>query len=259
MKRIQYRKKRRTAGAVRELRRSVWTSALAMLLCLVLLAGTTFAWFTASVKNENNSIAVGTLSMEVTAANTAPEGPNTYSVNIEAGAGVAGRQETLRFAEAVPLDAEKDKPFLIDTNIEPGKTSAVLLSVNNTGTLGFQAYLDLMIAAGSDLKRSLWFDFVSLPAPASEQTPINVKPKPMEKLAAWMDEQEFGKTPGASAPADTENQYLLIYGMYESAGQSSTGGAMTLNLYVYASQNKEGLETLGGGRPSAAPSPEKGV
>ncbi len=242
-------------GAVRELRRSVWTSALTILLCLVLLAGTTFAWFTLSVNNENNSITVGTLNMKVTAANTAPDGPNVCSVNIEPDVGVTGRQEVMRFAEAVPLDAEQDKPFLIDTNVEPGKTNAVLLSVNNTGTLGFNAYLDLIVAAGSDLTRSLWFALVPLPATISEQPAINVKAKPMENLASWLDEQEFGKAPGVFVPAGTENQYLLIYGMYDSAGLSSMDKTMTLNLYIYASQNEEGLGTLGGGQTSARPSP----
>lgn len=255
MKRILYRKKRRTAGAVRELRRSVWTSALTVLLCLVLLAGTTFAWFTASVKNENNSIAVGTLNMEVTAANTAEDGLKSYPVNIEASAGVAGRQEEICFANEAPLDAEKDKPFLIDTNVEPGKTNAVLLSVNNKGTLEFKAYLDLIIVAESDLTNALWFDLVPLSALDDEQALINVKPKPMAELETWLDGQEFGKTPGVSAPTGTENQYIFIYGMYDSAGQGSMGKKMTLNLYIYASQNEEGLGTLGGGQSTATPVP----
>lgn len=43
---------------------SLWTSGLSLLLCMALLLGTTFAWFTDSVTNTGNKIEAGTLSVD---------------------------------------------------------------------------------------------------------------------------------------------------------------------------------------------------
>lgn len=44
---------------------ALFTSVVAMLLCLVMLIGTTFAWFTDSVVNTGNRIQAGDLDIEV--------------------------------------------------------------------------------------------------------------------------------------------------------------------------------------------------
>ena len=42
-------------------RKSLWAAAFALLVCIALLVGTTFAWFTDSVTNSGNKIQAGTL------------------------------------------------------------------------------------------------------------------------------------------------------------------------------------------------------
>ena len=47
-------------------RRALLTSVMALVMCLVMLVGTTFAWFTDSVTSGVNTIKSGNLDMEVT-------------------------------------------------------------------------------------------------------------------------------------------------------------------------------------------------
>lgn len=42
-------------------KRNLWLSAVSTMLCVVLLLGTTFAWFTDSVTNKGNVIQAGNL------------------------------------------------------------------------------------------------------------------------------------------------------------------------------------------------------
>ncbi len=44
-------------------RKSLWAAGFALLVCILLLIGTTFAWFTDSVSNRGNKIQAGNLSM----------------------------------------------------------------------------------------------------------------------------------------------------------------------------------------------------
>ena len=45
-------------------KRSLLASGLAVLVCIAMLAGTTFAWFTDSVVNKGNKIQSGSLSID---------------------------------------------------------------------------------------------------------------------------------------------------------------------------------------------------
>ena len=46
-------------------RSSLWISATSLLLCIAMLLGTTYAWFTDSVTGGNNIIAAGNLDIEL--------------------------------------------------------------------------------------------------------------------------------------------------------------------------------------------------
>ena len=52
-------------------KRALLTSALSLLLCVSMLVGTTFAWFTDEVKSGTNIIAAGNLDVELTHTNKA--------------------------------------------------------------------------------------------------------------------------------------------------------------------------------------------
>ena len=101
-------------------KKSLLTSALCLLLCMSMLVGTTFAWFTDEVKSGNNIIAAGNLDVNL-----------YWSTNGD---------------DWTPVDA--------DTNVfkpgalwEPGHTEVVYLKVVNEGTLALKYNLDVIVVS----------------------------------------------------------------------------------------------------------------
>lgn len=101
------------------MKRSLLLSALSLVLCISMLVGTTFAWFTDSVSSKNNIIKSGNLDVEL-----------YYSV-----------------------DGENWAPVDEDTNVfsnqlwEPGHTEVVYLMVKNEGSLAMKYDLGINIAS----------------------------------------------------------------------------------------------------------------
>ena len=52
-------------GKMVKTRKSLWAAGFALLVCILLLIGTTFAWFTDSVSNSGNRIQAGTLDIDL--------------------------------------------------------------------------------------------------------------------------------------------------------------------------------------------------
>ena len=101
-------------------RRALVTSIISMLLCFVMLLGTTFAWFTDSVTSSGNVIKSGTLDVEMYwAAGT--EDPDAASWT----------------------DASKGAIFDYD-RWEPGYTVARHLKIENKGTLALNYKLAII-------------------------------------------------------------------------------------------------------------------
>ena len=100
-------------------KKSLLTSALCLLLCMSMLVGTTFAWFTDEVKSGNNIIAAGNLDVEL-----------YWST-----------------------DAKNWEPVNSGTNVftedlwEPGHTEVVYLKVANEGNLALKYNLIVNIAS----------------------------------------------------------------------------------------------------------------
>ena len=93
-------------------KRALLLSLLSMLLCVTMLVGTTFAWFTDSVTSSGNVIASGTLELDL----------------------------ELLDAEKNEWSSIRDNPAPIFNygNWEPGYTSVKLLKVDNEGTLALK-------------------------------------------------------------------------------------------------------------------------
>lgn len=99
-------------------RRALFTSVISLILCLVMLTGTTFAWFTDSVGSGENRIVAGNLDIEL-----------EYSKDMKDGswATVEGATDL----------------FEANTLWEPGHTEVVYLRINNAGTLALKYQLDM--------------------------------------------------------------------------------------------------------------------
>ena len=132
-------RKQRSAG--RLMKRALATSVMAMLLCVVMLVGTTFAWFTDTVTSGVNTIIAGNLDVELDYYDTA-----------------AGDWKS--------VGADNDL-FPLDTLWEPGHTEIVYLRIRNAGTLALR-YAMLVTPVketpglrvdGNDLYLSEYLDF----------------------------------------------------------------------------------------------------
>lgn len=100
-------------------KRSLLMSALALVLCLSMLVGSTFAWFTDSVTSGNNKVQAGKLDVNLyqwTAADVSAEITNS----------------------SAPL-------FGGDITWEPGMTHVVYLSLKNEGTLALKYKVDINV------------------------------------------------------------------------------------------------------------------
>ena len=119
-------------------RNALLTSVLAMLLCVSMLVGTTFAWFTDEVVSGNNVIAAGNLDVEL------------EYWNGSAWVDVSGKTDVLT-----------------NTLWEPGVTEVAYLKVTNAGSLALKYKLGINIVsetaginvAGENFKLSDYIDF----------------------------------------------------------------------------------------------------
>ena len=102
-------------------KRALLTSALALLMCVAMLVGATFAWFTDTASTGVNKIQAGNLKMEVTYKNTA--GGSFEKVN-------------------------KETPVFNNNALwEPGHVEYVVLKVRNAGSLALKYKLGINIAS----------------------------------------------------------------------------------------------------------------
>ena len=99
-------------------KKALLMSALSLLLCMSMLVGTTFAWFTDSVSTTNNIITAGNLDVNL-----------YWSTN---------------GADWTPVDADTNI-FKTETLWEPGHTEVVYFKVANEGTLALKYTLDVNV------------------------------------------------------------------------------------------------------------------
>ena len=129
-------------------KRALLGSVIALILCMAMLVGTTFAWFTDSVVSGKNQIVAGNLDVEL-----------EYYTN--------GKWERVNADTNV---------FATGTLWEPGHTEVVYLRVLNVGTLALEYSLGVKIAdeiygknvAGEELKLS---DYIEFDAVENKQNP----------------------------------------------------------------------------------------
>ena len=102
-------------------KKALLSSALALVLCLAMLAGTTFAWFTDSVTSANNFITSGNLDVEL-----------YYQVE--------GQTDWTKVTETTNV-------FMQNALWEPGHTEVVKLKVVNAGSLALKYNLGVNVAS----------------------------------------------------------------------------------------------------------------
>ena len=101
-------------------RRALLSSIVSLLLCCSLLLGSTFAWFTAAISSDNNTIWSGNLDMKLSFK---PYG---------------SEYETW-------TEVEETTAIFNDNSYEPGHVNAIWFEVENTGTLALNFNLNLKV------------------------------------------------------------------------------------------------------------------
>ena len=184
---------------MKDLKRSLLASGMSLLLCIGLLVGTTFAWFSSSVTNNNNKITAGTLSMNA----------YVYSSSdtvVDGGTTVTAGQDKYYFGKTGQNLREDNSASINNTNFKPAKTYTKLYEVTNDGTLGFKFKFDFYNCFDGGLGTAVWFDFV----PVNEDGNLsrNLNKKKLSQLETYLDDDNTGKI----LLKGEKQKYLFIYG-----------------------------------------------
>lgn len=202
---------------MKETKRALILSGISLALCIVLIAGMTFAWFTDSVVNKGNNIVTGTLSVDLLLDK---EKNGTYST-------IANKEGSIF----------SDQKGGNGYNWEPGQTEIVYLAVKNNGQLNVKYNIDLDITG--ELAGALEYVLIS-------------DVKASEKINTWEDAKNAsGGQPGsagenikfkvdkvipAAQSGDAMSYFAIAVHMKEDAGNNVQGKSVTVNLAVNATQ-----------------------
>ena len=211
-------------------KKSLKASGLSLVLCLAMLIGTTFAWFTDSITNSGNKIQAGNLKIGAMAYDTGADG---MSVTIK---GVNGGNP-IQFEKDGQNLKEDNTPIINDKLFEPGKSNAKLLQVTNNGTLAAKIKLDFKVT-DDGLMDSLWFDFVMVDDNGTLVGSFDKKP--MSQL------DKIGKAVELPLLNAGDNvKFVLVYGMNENADNSAQGKTFNADVSIMAKQEVKETDGFG--------------
>ena len=111
----------------RATKRALLTSVMALVMCVVMLVGTTFAWFTDTASTGVNKIQAGNLDIELAYKNAETVKNSLTDTKFE------------------PVTKETNV-FMKDARWEPGHVEYVVLKISNAGTLALKYKLGINIA-----------------------------------------------------------------------------------------------------------------
>ena len=202
-------------------KRSMLISGLCLLLTAVMLMGSTFAWFTDSVTNTGNVITAGNLSIDAYAYDV---GTGGTTVTIE---GVNSSQPITFEADGQDLKTVTTPILNGEIDWEPGMSNAKLLTVTNSGSLAANIRLSFAVTDGG-LQDALWFDFVRVDENGNVQGQF--EKRPMSTLNQLAEAMVM-----TLKPNDTL-RFVLVYGMYESAGNQFQAKTFSADVAILATQ-----------------------
>ena len=210
---------------MKKTRKSLLFSGLALMMSALLLAGTTFAWFTDSVTNKGNTIQSGELQMDV----------YWFKWDVNEGKFV---QTTMDNAK---MSAE---------NWEPGQSNAILMRLDNVGSLTSQVKLSFDVTEDTGLTDALWFNVIegenyaemTTTQPEHTKAPVystDTTVTCMSELESWEDPYQAKFTsvwPTDGKETEWRHWYLIEYGMYADAGNEYMNKTMTADIHLDVKQ-----------------------
>ena len=223
----------------RATKRALLTSVMALVMCVVMLVGTTFAWFTDTASTGVNKIQAGNLDIQLLMRTTDEEGKTDYN-NI-------GDSHDVIFGGENSLVAQNNNQ---DTLWEPGKTQVAYLAVRNAGNLALK-YNILLNVRDEGLIGALDYAIVPQSKLSGENQTCT------DTIASWVDAKgrtgaESGKlTAGTFTAAPNgcldeiahdktntnETEYFaLVVHMDENAGNTYMNKSVSIDMKVVATQ-----------------------
>ncbi len=203
-------------------KRALLMSALALLSCVALLVGSTYAWFTDSVTSTGNKIVAGKLEVDL-----------LMGTDVDTYVSIADQEAAIFGADS--LVAQNDPT---DTLWEPGKTQIVYLAVANKGNLDLKYNIALNVVDGG-LIGSLEYAIVD-----------GAKYGDLDAAASWADVKAINgvqtgdvvagnmvAAPNGAITASEKMEYFaLAIHMKEDADNRYQGKDVTIDVTVLATQ-----------------------
>ena len=204
-------------------KRALLASILSVVVCIAMLAGSTFAWFTDSVTSGKNIIKSGNLDIAASYQDV-DMAAGTVSYTVPGFNRVPGG--TVKFAAAA-TDINQNNAIISEKLWEPGAVGAKLLTVRNSGSLAAKIKLNFAVNDGG-LQNALWFDFVKVEGNAVVGA---FTQREMSTLAAFTSAVEL------SLQSKDEVSFILLYGMKEEAGNEYMGKSFSADVTILAKQH----------------------
>ena len=216
----------------RATKRALLTSVLAICLCLVMLIGSTFAWFTDTASTGVNKIQAGNLDVELL-------------MRVGNGYTNIGDSTDPIFGSTSNVAQNNNQ----DTLWEPGKTQVAYLAVRNAGNLALKYNINLNVV-DDGLAKALQYVIVPQGKQFGESQTCNAT------VESWADAQTKGGTAqplpvgtvvaapngrldeiakGSQFSNETE-YFALVVHMKEDAGNTYMNKTVTIDIQVQATQ-----------------------
>ena len=200
-------------------KKTLLTSALSLVLCIAMLIGTTFAWFTDNVTSAGNKIVAGNLDVQL----LMHDGSDYKDIS---------NSTAPIFGAADSVIAQADSS---NTLWEPGKTQVAYLAIKNNGTLDLKYTVALDVKnpeGGKDLYKVMQYaigadkEYTNNKVTAWDATNAKTVELGLQTVAA----------PATSLKKGETHYFALSVHMMEAAGNEYQGGQIDFDLTVLATQ-----------------------
>ena len=211
-------------------KRALLTSVMALVMCVVMLVGTTFAWFTDTASTAVNKIQAGNLDVELLMYKKITDESYDY-VNIS-------KEKEPIFGSGTSAVAQNNN---LDTLWEPGKTQVAYLAIKNEGNLALKYKVALNVTNpvdGKDLYKVMQYAIV--PDAKLDSAPVQ----------GWTTGSNVtvGQQPVSgevSLAVGATHYFALLVHMDELAGNNYQNGKVEFDLTVYATQDTVENDSFG--------------
>ena len=191
-------------------KKSLWLSAVSMMLCAVMLLGTTFAQFTDSVTNTGNVIQAG---------------------NLKSGFYYRGLLDT---TDDDYKEVSENPALFEGIGWEPGRSFGYDFKVVNEGSLAFDYEISLQNIEFAGNNNVNIADVIDVYVIGIGDTSLNGQPH--NSLAYYIDKQHSVIRGGKVTTENKEHRFSIVFKMNETAGNEYQGASIDFDIVLKAKQ-----------------------